>query len=218
MPSSTFSIILRILGRYRLFNTILNLFGFQNISSSIISNPFFVSMSVYLIAAIAKNGVIALDSHPFTSMNSTWFRMNTFHGAVIMDQDYWESLPTALCNSCTNFVVRRSTSKSEQVLTRGTTSPPRFDGPHWCETLTEALFLSSSSPTYIIGGSELFHSALLLDVVDAFLITHVDIEIPDHRPREWSLPSNRKVVWTSKNHHHHHFHYHFELSCFKKRG
>ena len=171
-------------------------------------------MSVYLMAPIDKNGVIVLDRHTITTMSSKWFRMNTFGGAIIMDRHYWEVLPTVLRNNCTNIVV---TSNSQRVLTRGSTSLPRLDGPHWCETLTEALLLSSSLPTSIIGGSELFRSALLLEVVDAFLITHVDIEISDHHSRELSLPSNRKVIWTSKTQQHPDFNFHFELSCFKKK-
>ena len=172
-------------------------------------------MSVHLISAISKNGVIGVGNKlPWhIPMDLKWFEMNTDGGAVIMGRKTWESLPTKALNNRMNIVVSRSSSKNKKMLMRGTTGSIENDGAHWCETLTEALNYSSHLPQYIIGGSELFHSALLIEAVDVFIITHVHIDIQDtSNSSKLSLPSNRKVCWTSKNYQHEDLKFHFELS------
>ena len=167
-------------------------------------------MSVKLIAAISKNGVIGVDNKlPWhIPLDLKWFRMNTNGAAVIMGRKTWESLPKKPLDNRMNIVV----SRSSKMLLGGTTSSIENHGEYWCHTITEALKISSHLPTFIIGGSELFNSALLLDIVDVFIITHVDIDIEDENSSKFRLPGNRKVFWTSKTQQYKDLKFHFELS------
>lgn len=183
----------------------------------ILSKRISLIMPVHLISAMSKNGVIGVDNKlPWhIPMDLKWFRMNTNGGAVIMGRKTWESLPTKALDNCMNIVVSRSSSKNKKMLMMGTTQSIDIDGAHWCDTLTEALNYSSHLPQYIIGGAELFRSALLLEVVHVFIITHVDIDIQDtDNSSKLSLPSNRKVFWTSNNYQYEDLKFHFELSRF----
>jgi dihydrofolate reductase len=158
-------------------------------------------MVVYLIASMSKNGIICVSNHS-THFRAKWFAMNTVKGAIVMGRKTWESLGPF--PNCTNIIISRQYNHSPTSTVE------------WCTTISEAIDIAGPNQNvYIIGGSEIFHSALLLELVDACMLTYVDVTVA--KQPSVSLPV-RKVAWTSEQFSHDGVSFHFELSVVKKKG
>lgn len=140
-------------------------------------------MCVYLVANITSNGTLETVELNH-SVGSNWFKMHTKNGTVIMGRKTWDLLSTKPLPNCKNIIVSRSYHADDEN-----------SNIEWCTTLTEAINIAETRSVYIIGGSELFHSALLLDLVDACILTHVDVTIDSGV----TVPLNRKIVWKQPN-------------------
>ena len=164
-------------------------------------------MSVYLIASMSKDGVIGVENRlPWDiPLDLKWFKMNTTEGAVIMGRKTWESLPIHPLPNRKNIVVSRHRNSTDST-----------SGEYWCNTITEAMQIAGESSTYIIGGGEIFHSAQLLQLVDHFILTHVDTTFDSKYLTTLSVPIDRKIIWTSPTLVQNGLSFHFELSTLKK--
>ena len=147
-------------------------------------------MYVYLVATITQNDTIGTVDFNL-SVASDWFKMHTKYGSVIMGRKTWDLLGPL--PNCKNIIVSRSSHADD--------ANPNIE---WCTTLTEAMNITGNRPVYIIGGSEMFHSALLLELVDACILTHADVAIDSGV----TVPLNRKIIWK---------HGPFELSLLPKK-
>ena len=126
-------------------------------------------MTVHLIVAVSSNGVIGLNNEIPWEYDRMWFHMHTHGGILVMGRKTWDSLVCKPSNCCSIIVVSRF-------------KPHGSESVHWCTNLASALCLSGPRHTYIIGGGEIFRSALLLRLVHVLLVTHVKIKIEDRRP------------------------------------
>ena len=132
-------------------------------------------MFVYLVATVSQNKTTETVE---LNLLSNWFQMHTKNGSVIMGRKTWDLLGPL--PNCKNIIVSRSYHADD--------ANPNIE---WCTSLTEAMNITGTRSVYIIGGSEMFHSALLLDLVDACILTHVDVTIDSGV----TVPLNRKIVW-----------------------
>ncbi|MEO8718703.1 MAG: dihydrofolate reductase [Burkholderiales bacterium] len=133
---------------------------------------------VYLVAAVAANGVIgAAGKLPWRLPEDLrHFKELTLGHPVIMGRKTWESLGKALPGR-ENVVVTR---------TRGYDAP----GAHVAASLDAAMALCSGEPlAFVIGGSELYAAAL--PVADAMVITEIrrdyagDTRFPEFERADW---------------------------------
>jgi len=133
---------------------------------------------VYLVAAVAKNGVIgAAGKLPWRLPEDLrHFMALTLGHPVIMGRKTWESLGKPLPGR-ENIVVTRA---------RGYDAP----GAHVAASLDAALALCAGEPVaFVIGGGELYASAL--PVADAMVITEIgrdyagDARFPDFDRGAW---------------------------------
>tara|TARA_B110000977_G_scaffold138480_1_gene175828 strand:- start:3033 stop:3500 length:468 start_codon:yes stop_codon:yes gene_type:complete len=154
-------------------------------------------MCVYLLAPVANNGsLIGVDKLWDTML--AWFNMHTNYGIVIMGRKMWNFLKQKPLPNRRHIIVSRKYHQDDSV--------------EWCTTLKEALDIAGYCPVYIIGGKELFHTALLYNMVDACILTHVDMDIDSGVV----LPTRRKTIWTSSKMEHNGLSFHFELSLLSK--
>ena len=152
-----------------------------------------MQMQVHLIAALSANNVIGVANElPFWNIPSVlkWFDMNTICGTVIMGRKTWASLPQKPLRQRLNI-----------VMTHGHCTAPTHDVV-WVNSMREAMSIAESQyrPIYIIGGSEIFHEALLRSIVDVLILTRIDLEIHHHKTAEIMLPEKKRLVWRSKEH------------------
>jgi len=133
---------------------------------------------VYLVAAVAANGVIGAGGKlPWRLPEDLrHFKALTLGHPVIMGRGTWESLGKPLPGR-ENIVVTRA---------------PGYDAPgaHVASSLEAALALCSGEPlAFVIGGGELYAAAL--PVADAMVITEIgrdyagDARFPDYDRSAW---------------------------------
>ncbi len=143
-------------------------------------------MKVYLIAAVAQNGVIGhageLPWHLPEDLKR--FKAVTTGHAVVMGRKTWESIGKPLPN-------RRNI-----VLTRNA-SYPLPAGVERFSDLDKALAAcraAGNEKAFVIGGSDVYRTAL--PVADGLFITHVDRDVdgdahfPDWNPADWRKVSD----------------------------
>ncbi len=133
---------------------------------------------IYLVAAVAANGVIGLDGQlPWRIPEDLrFFKAVTLGHPVIMGRRTWQSLPGALPGR-QNVVVTR---------TRDFAAP----GATIAHSLQDALVqCAAAEAVYVIGGAALFAEALAL--ADGLVITEIhrdyrgDTRFPDYERRAW---------------------------------
>jgi len=156
-------------------------------------------MTVHLIVAVSSNGVIGLNNEIPWEYDRMWFSMHTQGGVLVMGRKTWDSLVCKPSNCGSIIVVSRF-------------KPHGSDSVHWCTTLASAMCLSGPQHTYIIGGGEIFRSALLLRLVRVLLVTHVKIKIEDRRVVELALPVHRRIFWESPTFQKKQLEYYYEMS------
>ena len=155
---------------------------------------------IYLIAAISDDGIIGVDNKlPWKIPNDLrWFKMHTIDGSVIMGRKTWESLPKKPLENRMNI-----------ILTRGML-PPNSTNEYWTNSLKDAFTTACLyKHTYIIGGSDIFHAALLSGLVNGLIITRVHVDI--NHGKSLILPLKKKLLYRSNKQIEKKISYHFEI-------
>jgi dihydrofolate reductase len=124
-------------------------------------------LRVSIIAAVARGGVIGRDNAvPWrVAEDMQRFRALTTGHPVVMGRRTWESLPDRFrpLPGRRNVVVTRNPAWSA-------------DGAERAASLEEALEILAEEPqVFVIGGGELYATALLL--ADELLLTELDVEV-----------------------------------------
>lgn len=161
-------------------------------------------MCVYLVASVSNNGNLIGDDTTLLWDNPlalSWFKMHIANGTLIMGHRAWKCLSQKTLPNCTNIVVSRGYAPDE-------------DNVCYCTTLTEAVHMAGPGPVCIVGGGRLFHSALLLKLADACILTHFDVQTPASFNSN-ALPVDRNVAWESKKLAG--LPFHFEISVLSKK-
>ncbi|MCX7163958.1 MAG: dihydrofolate reductase [Betaproteobacteria bacterium] len=116
-----------------------------------------------LIAAIAGNGVIGIDNHlPWQlPQDLKRFKALTLGNAVIMGRKTWESLPAK---------ARPLPGRRNIVVTRN--AGYAAAGATVAASLAAAIAAAESGEAFVIGGAELYQSALPL--ADRLQLTEID--------------------------------------------
>jgi len=155
---------------------------------------------IYLIAAISDDGIIGVDNKlPWEiPYDLRWFKMHTSNGSVIMGRKTWESLPKKPLENRMNI-----------ILTHGIL-PISSGNEYWTNSLLDAFATACLyKHTYIIGGSDIFHAALLSGLVHGLLITRVHVNI--NHGKSLILPKQKKLVYRSQKQTENKICYHFEI-------
>jgi len=150
---------------------------------------------------LSDNDVIGVGSKlpwciPF---DLTWFKMNTYGSACIMDRKTWESLPSRPLEGRLNIVLSRRAYDCEGCIFR----------PSLASGL--ALAHRHSVNVYVIGGSEIFTQSLLLKNVDSVILTRVHTKIHARNAIHATLPLYKTLKWKSKLFQHKKLSFHFEI-------
>lgn len=163
-------------------------------------------MTVHLIATIYRHGVInSTDSQP-SQYKTKWFQMQTERGVLIMGRKTWETFPPLETHRhC--FVIVVSQSRHECTETEGVV---------WCSSLKEAVNIASPLHTYIIGGAQIFQQALLLQVVEVYLVTQFNVENRQKISSQLTLPQDRQVFWKSQTLHSNQGEFRYEMSLVRR--
>ena len=155
---------------------------------------------IYLIATLSDDEIIGVGNRLpwYLPVDLKWFKMHTMNGSVIMGRKTWESLPTRPLENRMNI-----------ILTRGFL--PKSDGNvYWTNSFADAIHLSRCcKTTYIIGGSDVFHTALLSGLVDGLIITRVHVTVGDGK--SLILPLQKTLTYRSKKQVHSTTSYHYEM-------
>lgn len=140
-----------------------------------------LSMSISLIAAVAKNGVIgsrnAIPWHIPEDMKR--FRALTVGHLVLMGRKTWESLPEKF---------RPLPKRINIVITRQRDYPLPAEVERFA-TIDDAVAAHPNEQIFVIGGGEMYRQTI--DRADTMYITEVDEEyegdttFPDIDPRIW---------------------------------
>ena len=155
---------------------------------------------IYLIAAISDDGIIGVDNKlPWKIPNDLrWFKMHTSNSSVIMGRKTWESLPKKPLENRMNIILTRG------VLPLGSTNE------YWTNSLKDAFTTARLyKHTYIIGGSDIFHTALLSGLVNCLIITRVHVDI--NHGKSLILPLKKKLLYRSNKQIEKKISYHFEI-------
>ena len=134
---------------------------------------------VKMILLQSADGVIGVDNSLPAALKSRadmqHFARYTRNSVVIMGRKTWESLPS---NS------RPLPGRVNIVVSRHT--PPNFSGIHFFDSLHKAidygLVAMIDTPVYIIGGAELYKSALEQALVDEVIVTRTKETVLDKLP------------------------------------
>jgi len=163
-------------------------------------------MTVHLIATISQQGVIKSTGSQTWQYKCRWFQMQTERGVLIMGRKTWESFPPLDAHRhCFVIVV----SQSRHVCTEN-------DGVVWCSSLQEAVKVANPLHTYIIGGTKLFKQALILKVVEVYLVTQIYVEHVQKISSQLTLPYDRQVFWKSQTLHSNQGNYCYEMSLVRR--
>lgn len=118
-------------------------------------------MTVTLVAAVARNGVIGKDGGlPWHLPDDLrHFKAVTMGGVLVMGRKTYESIGRPLPGRTTVVVTRQQNWAAEGVLT--------------ARSVTEALELAESlGDVFVVGGAEIYHQTL--ELADVLELTHVD--------------------------------------------
>ena len=125
-------------------------------------------MKVFLIAAVASNGVIGKDNDLIWTLRDdmAFFKATTKGHHVIMGRKNWESIPERF---------RPLPGRPNIVLSRD--AGYKADGAATSASLEAALEVAravNEEVAFIIGGAQIYRLALEAGIVDAMYLTHVD--------------------------------------------
>ena len=161
---------------------------------------------MYLIVAISDNGVIGVKNKlPWTIPHDlAWFKMHTINSVIIMGRKTWDSLPRKPLSGRVHIILSREHMHSERNL-------------YWCNSMKEAIQIANQfdKRTFIIGGADIFHQALLSKHVTHAIITRVHTTIANPHAITMQLPP-MTTLWSSKPFRHQTLEYHFEMARIHK--
>lgn len=143
-------------------------------------------MRVYLIAAIASNGIIGRDNDLIWTLRDdmAFFKAITKGHHVIMGRKNWESIPVRFrpLPGRPNIVLSRDVGyKAEGAATSVS-----------LEAALEVARAANEEEAFIIGGAQIYRLALEAGIVDSMYLTHVDKAyegdtwFPEFESREWN--------------------------------
>lgn len=114
---------------------------------------------------IGKNGGMAWSCPE----DLKWFRKKTEHNIVVMGRNTYKAIGEKPLPNRDNYIISNSIKET----------PDGFCGV--LHTIDEIVNLSENQigDVYIIGGAELYKSAIEADIVDEVLIDFIDVEVPD---------------------------------------
>ncbi|MBI1770604.1 MAG: dihydrofolate reductase [Bacteroidetes bacterium] len=148
-------------------------------------------MTVSIIAAVAKNGVIGKGNDlPWRLPDDMRFFMQTTNGHhVIMGRKNYESLPEKFkpLPNRTNIVI----SRQKNFLANGCTVV------HELNEGIQMAMTNSEKELFIIGGAEIYK--LALPITDTLYLTEIDAEIDG----DTFFPEWDKKVWKEISRQHH---------------
>lgn len=124
-------------------------------------------MTVSIIAAVSQNGVIGRNNAlPWAGKykgDLKRFKEKTAGGTVIMGRKTWESIGSKPLSDRQNVIV-------SQTIHPLVDPASRFPNISVCTTLTKAIDYAIGD-AWIIGGAQIFETALQLGVVDVIDVT-----------------------------------------------
>ncbi|THF74562.1 dihydrofolate reductase [Cohnella fermenti] len=154
-------------------------------------------MTITLIAAVARNGVIGADNALLWRLpaDMKFFKSRTVGKPVLMGRKTFESLGRPLKDR-TNIVLSRTLAEAPEgcILVR---------------TAEEAIDVYAKEELMVIGGAELYRQ--LLGKADRLVLTEIDESFegdaffPAFDRAEWNLVSSTDGVLDEKNRHPHVF-------------
>jgi dihydrofolate reductase len=135
-------------------------------------------MTVTLVAAVARNGVIGRDGDLALRIPADLrrFKALTMGGTLVMGRKTWDSIGRALPGRRTIVITRQL----------GWTAA----GADVADSVSRALGLAGTGPVYVVGGGEIY--AQTIDGADALELTEVeadpagDVVFPAVDPAVWS--------------------------------
>jgi dihydrofolate reductase len=141
-------------------------------------------LPLYLIAAVARNGVIGKDNDlPWRfPVDLKYFKQKTLGHPIIMGRKNWESFRGRPLKDRPNLVVSRSLEQSALP-----------DGVRVFRDLGEAIAtargMGAEQPPYIIGGADIYAQALPLVtrmyLTDIPLDAEGDVRFPAYAAADW---------------------------------
>jgi dihydrofolate reductase len=141
-------------------------------------------LPLYLIAAVARNGVIGKDNDlPWRfPVDLKYFKQKTLGHPIIMGRKNWESFRGRPLKDRPNLVVSRSLEQSALP-----------DGVRvFCdlgEAIATARGMGAEQPPYIIGGADIYAQALPLVtrmyLTDIPLDAEGDVRFPAYAAADW---------------------------------
>lgn len=141
-------------------------------------------LPLWLIAAVARNGVIGRDNDlPWRyPVDLKWFKAKTLGHPIIMGRKNWESFRGRPLPGRPHVVVSRSPRPADLPA-----------GVRWIDDLGTAIAtaraIDGEQPPYIIGGGEIYRQALPL--ATRMYLTEIPLEpegtvtFPAWEPSEW---------------------------------
>lgn len=153
-------------------------------------------MTVTLVVAVARNGVIGRDGGmPWRlSTDLARFKVLTLGHPVVMGRKTWESMPKRPLPGRTNIVITRDPGFSAE----GALVAHSLD-----KALEAARSAEGGDDVKIIGGGQIYAAAM--GAADRLDVTHVMIEpegdtrFPDIDPALWRVSSSEDVPAGPKN-------------------
>lgn len=138
-----------------------------------------------IIVAVAQNGAIGKNNRLIWRLpnDMKFFKETTMGHHVIMGRKNFDSIPEAFrpFEGRTNIVISRNTKL-------------QIEGVHVFESLIEGIQFSKKqgeTECFIIGGGQIYHEALLHNLVDKMYITEVhhafdgDVYFPEFDKNQW---------------------------------
>ena len=98
-----------------------------------------------------------------------WFKKTTEGNTVVMGRNTYDAIGGKPLANRSNYIVSRTM----------TDIPEGFDGILGCVDDIHGLASNTIGDVYIIGGAELYRSALEADIVDEVLIDNIPEDVPD---------------------------------------
>lgn len=144
---------------------------------------------LYIIAAFDENFNIGKNNKipwHFTE-DLLYFKKRTENNVCIMGKNTWESLPKKYrpLPNRKNIVVSKTYKDNPDLLFTDKNSFELFSVASLNEAIIFSLNLFPNKDYYLIGGERIYREAILQNIVDGFIITHIkgtydgDVKFPE---------------------------------------
>ncbi|WP_074381266.1 dihydrofolate reductase [Bartonella doshiae] len=159
-----------------------------------------MSFPIYLIAAVAENGVIgregAMPWHLATDLQR--FKALTFAKPVIMGRKTWESLGRPLPGRTNIVITRNHAFTAEGAVVAHSLSQA-------CSIAKKVAFQNGADAVFVIGGGEIFQQGL--SIADKIFLTEVlasiegDSFFPVFDKEKWTIVQTQYIPEGDKDSH-----------------